>query len=668
MKKARLVFVLFVLVILFSLPSFATFEIDNFTIDANVLPNGDMEVKETINYYTNETVNGLTRDIEIKNQYNTTNSADSITLQGVYVDGEVYQSVGYAEKGDSGVYTYYASSEGGNITLYSPFVSQYKTVEYYYVLSNVAVKYADTAELFWNFIGSEWDCSIKNLAINVNLPEVAAQDTIWVYGHGSDNGTFTKSENYITLNVNNVNAYQAVDARILFSRNAISESTKVYSKSVLNDYIDHEEGMSKELEAKKVLFGLSVKEVSFALSAIILVIGALIYFFFDKEVKVEKVQYFRELPYGLEPEVLQYIYYGKAKSNSFYIAVLNLIKLGVYKLENTVNKVGMKTQKIIYNPEHNVTLKEYQKRIVKSVNGFLEDETNGKKSIELLKLSSKMEKSTGSGYRVFVKDIEAEKEGLVGKPSKAPKKIVFFAAITLIAMIAFITLIALAVGGGEEALILPMFMGFITLIYSIFFATAGNSIFVIGFLIFHMGCFHGALIAMLASMGVGWLYLPYILTFILIQYIVRIKKYPKEERQIVEYIKGLKRYIKHYSMLEEKDGVMESLALWEDYFIMAVALGLNTKTINYFYEYGKEQHSNLGDSMRCVVSYRDFSYGMSTPFHNYSRGYVVSSGGGSSSYGGSSHSGSSGGFSGGSSSGGGGGRRRRRWTFLKFIN
>ena len=291
MKKLRLVCILFVIAILFSLPSFATFEIDNFTIDAMVLTNGDMEVRETINYYTDETVNGLTRDIEIKNQYNTTNSADSITLQGVYVDGEAYEKVDYAEKGESGVYTYYNSSEGGNITLYSPFVSEYKTVEYEYTLSNVAVKYADTAELFWNFIGSEWDCTIKNLTINIDLPGIAADDTIWVYGHGSDNGSFIKADNHISLMVSNIYAYQAVDARILFSRNAISESTKEYSKSVLNDYINKEEGMSKELEAKKVLFGLSVREVSFYLSGIILVIGIFIYIFFDKEERVEKVQY-----------------------------------------------------------------------------------------------------------------------------------------------------------------------------------------------------------------------------------------------------------------------------------------------------------------------------------------------------------------------------------------
>lgn len=666
MKKTRLMLISFVIAILFTLPSFATFEIDNFTIDAIVFPDGSMEVRETINYYTDETVNGLTRDIKIKNPSNTINSADNIILKEVCVDGIVCESVDYAEKGDNGVYTYQTSSVGGNITLYSPFISQYKTVEYYYLLDNVAVRYADTAELFWNFIGSEWDCSIKNLTINIDLPGISAEDTIWVYGHGSDNGSFLKADNHIALMVDNINAYQAIDARILFSRNAISDSQKEYNKNVLADYIEKEEGMSKELEAKKVLFGFTVKEVSIGLSIAIVIIAIFIYFFFDKEVKVEKVQYYRELPYGLEPEVLQYIYYGKAKSNSFYIGILNLIKLGVYRLENTVNKVGKETQKIIYNLNHNATLKEYQKRMIKNINGFFDSNESGEKSIDLIKLSSKMEKSTGSGYRVFVKDIEAEKESLLGKPSKAPGKIVFLSALILIAMIVFITLIALAMGAGEEVIALVMIMGFISFIYSIIFSTVGNSIPAITFLIFHMGCFHVGLVMLMIQFGVGWLYIPYLLTFLLIQYVVRIKKYSKEERQIVEYVKGLKRYLKHYSMLDEKDGVMENLALWEDYFIMAIALGLNNKTVDYFYNYGKMQHSNLGNSMRCTASYTAFNYGMYSTFHNYSKSSYVSSGS-SSSYGGSSHSGSSGGFSGGSSSGGGGGRRRWRKPFLKSV-
>ncbi len=659
MGKKVLIFVVFLLSIMFAIPSFAVFEIENFIIDAQIFENGDMEVLETIEYYTDETVNGLTRNIETSNQSNKRNSAEDVILQGVYVEGHSCDEVSTAEKGESGVYTNFVSSDGIDIKLYSPFSKDYKIVQYQYILKNVAVKYNDTAELFWNFIGTEWDCKINNLNININLPETAADNTIWVYGHGSDDGTFEKKENNITLRVNNISSYQPIDARILFSKDAIGDSTKTYSSNVLNKYINEEEGMAKELEAKKALFGLTVKELGFGLSVIILIIGVIIYILFDKEIKVEKIHYFRELPYELEPEVLQYIYYGKAKSNSFYIGVLNLIKLGVYKLENTVNKVGKETQKIIYNPNHTAKLKAYQQKMVQSLNGFLEEDEQNIKSLDLIRLSSKMSNSTGSGYRNYVKNLESEKESLVGKPAKAPKSVIIISIIVLIAIIAFTALVTFLVASPDEVMMTIVFMSFITFLYGIIFANVGNSLSALTFLIFHCAFFQGGLIAIMIQAGVGWLYLPYILVFILVQYVIRIKKYSKEERQIVEYTRGLKRYLKHYSMLEDKAGITENIALWEDYFIIAIALGLNTNTINYFYNYGKEQASNLGYSIKYTNSYMDFNYGMYSSFHNYAKNSYVSHSSNYSSSSGSRHSGSSGSFSGGSSSGGG--RRRRRW-------
>ena len=169
---------------------------------------------------------------------------------------------------------------------------------------------------------------------------------------------------------------------------------------------------------------------------------------------------------------------------------------------------------------------------------------------------------------------------------------------------------------------------------------------------------------MMVSAGVGWLYIPYIICFAFIQYLIRIKKYSREEREVIAKIKGLRRYIKDYSLMRERDGLVENIALWEDYFILAIALGLNAKTINYFYNYGKEQvSSNLGMAMYGTHTYSDFHYTAYNSFYNYQRSYRTYSS--SSSGGGSSYSGSSGGFSGGSSSGGGGGRRWRRRTLLK---
>lgn len=669
MKKKLLFISLFVLIIaLFNVPSFANFEINNFVIDTDVMSDGTMKVKETISYYTDEVVNGLTRNIEIENPANTRNSASGVTVTGVRVDGVEYQRVSSAVKGDSGVYTLSNTSKESDITLYSPFYKEYKTVEYEYVLTDVVVKYDDTAELFWNFLGAEWDCNINQLTVNIKLPNSAANNTIWVYGHGSDYGTFNKNGSNITLNVSNIPAYNAIDARILFSRDSVNDATKVVSGSVLKDYIDKEEGMSKELEAKKVLFGHTIDEVAIFLDIAIIIIGIYIYILFDKEVKVDKVHYYREMPYNLEPEVLQYIYYRKDVSNSFYIAVLNLVKLGVYRLENTVNAVGKETQKIIYNPNHTAKLKNYQKDMIKTINGFLEKDLNGEQSQDMIRLASKMSKSTGSGYRKYKENLEAEKEALLGKPVKIPQNVIMATVFVMVAVISFIVLMTARIDSAENGFFLAMFLGITTIVYSVFFATVSNCLPALIFILFHASMFQGAIIAMMTEFGVVALYPTYIITFFLIQYVIRVKKYPKEERQIIEYVKGLKRYIKHFSMLKDKEEVTENIALWEDYFIMAIALGLNSKTINYFYNYGKEQNSNLGTSLRYTHSYSHFHHDMYSSFYTYQKSYTRSTVSSGSSYGGSGHSGSSGGFSGGHSSGGG--RRRWRWRkpFLKNIN
>lgn len=463
-----------------------------------------------------------------------------------------------------------------------------------------------------------------------------------------------------------LDAYQALDARILFEREAINDSTKIVNKNVLNKYISEEEGFYKNQEEKKVFGNFSIRTLAETLSFLLIAVWFFAYVFYDKEYSVEKYKYFREIPYDLEPELIQYLYYGKVTSSSFYIGFLNLVKLGVFKLEERTNKVGKKVQTIIYNKDENVKLTDAEQSIKTSIKGFLlKDETTGEESIDILTLSKKMEYSTGSGYRTYKKNLESSKEALFGAPTKAPKKILIVAIIAMVALIGIISISAITVSNGyEEGTMIPVFLGFITFVYSIIFASVGSQVPVLIFLFFHCGAFQIGCLVMMITSGVGWLYIPYLICFAFIQYLIRIKKYSREEREAISKIKGLRNYIKDYSMLRSRDGLVENIALWEDYFILAIALGLNNKTIDYFYNYGKEQMaSNLGMSMHYTNTYMDFHYAMYNSFYSYQRGYTSYS---SSSSSGSSFSGSSGGFSGGSSSGGGGGRRWRRRTLLKI--
>ena len=83
---------------------------------------------------------------------------------------------------------------------------------------------------------------------------------------------------------------------------------------------------------------------------------------------------------------------------------------------------------------------------------------------------------------------------------------------------------------------------------------------------------------------------------------------------------------------------------WEDYFIMAIALRLNKKIINYFYDYCQ---NNLGDQfISSLNSFGSYKY-MNTIFSASFSSYVSRDS--FNSFGGGDYSDSSGGFSGGSS-------------------
>lgn len=660
-KKLLLSIIIFISIIaMYNIKSLASFYIENYNINCELTEDGDLKVQENIIYNTDEYKNGVTRKIVTKNERNTKNSADLMKLESVKVDGEEYTRVTASSNGRSGVYEYNIDGDEYNIKVYSPFKRMGKTVTYEYTLKNVAVKYKDTAELYWNFIGNEWDTSISKLEINITLPYNANKNNIYVFGHGSDNGTFEKNGNNIKLVARSLKAGQAVDARILFDKDAIVSSKKVINKNVLQSYIkDEEEGFRKERDAVK-LFGIATsKQIAITLIVIIIITWIVIYFIFDKEYDVKPEKYYRDMPYDFDPDFLQYIYYGKEQKNTLWVTFLCLVQKGVYTIERATNKVGVETYKIIFNKEAK-DMKEYQRDCMKLLNSFMTT-ADGEKSIDLLTLKSKMKNSTNSKYRQYINNLEYEKESIFGETEKPPKivKIISIAIMAIIIILA--TIMAIATGAETPVMIIFM-LTFTTFLYEIFFKQIDlKNAFLLIFFFLHFSAFQGGNIAILADANIAIMYIPYILAFIFIQYTLRIKREPRELREAKWKIKGLRNYIKDYSLLSNSQ--LEEIAIWEKYFITAVALHVNKKAINYLYDYCNSMTDNINfaNSLSACGTYAVLSTTMRAPFTSYVSSYVYSSGGSSRS--GSSFSGHSGGFSGGSSSGGGG----RRWRRRKFL-
>ena len=168
-------------------------------IKATVLENGDLEVEQILEYSFNGDYNGIYITIPTKyeNKEKVISEIDDniYNAQGVVLESVAeiknnyeinYEKVNTARNGQNGVYTETKNNGEYKLKIYSPSQDENKKFKVKYSLKNVCVKHNDVGELYYNFIGGEWQCSIKDLSINLYLPHNTEEPKIW--GHGPDSG------------------------------------------------------------------------------------------------------------------------------------------------------------------------------------------------------------------------------------------------------------------------------------------------------------------------------------------------------------------------------------------------------------------------------------------------------------------------------------------------
>ena len=212
--------IVFIAVLLINKKIYAkSYTIDNMDIQAEIQQDGSININQKITYNFVGNYNGIyitipylledsqakevnleTKDYSIYNGNKVTinkiiDSQNVEYIEGFYVDGAV----------NVGIYTVDADKQKYKISVYSPSKNTTKTFTLNYSISNVCVKHNDVAELYYNFIGGEWDVDIKKLNIDVILPNNQSKENLYAFGHGPYNGVVTiESPNKVNFKVNNV--------------------------------------------------------------------------------------------------------------------------------------------------------------------------------------------------------------------------------------------------------------------------------------------------------------------------------------------------------------------------------------------------------------------------------------------------------------------------------
>lgn len=609
--------------------------LDNLNFDAKINQDGSMNVTETWDISISET-NTLFKTFKTDNS-----KYSSIT------DVEVAEVTNNAEKKfskvDSLMYhvtkdCYYGmKNDDGNFEIAWGVglddSSATKTYKISYKVNDAIAKYQDYAELYWQFVGSDFEVSADKVTGTILLPQNASsKEDIKVWGHteGLNGEIYATATNKIEFEVNNFRAGRYIEIRTLFPTAMITNSGRTYSRERLNEVIEKETVWANEANARRA----RAENAKKAGTVIFVIIVAIIdVWLLRSSIKIRKeaskktkikpsqeLEYFREMPRkNATPAQAVYVYNEVLSTvstnqmgNIFSATLLDLcLKKYIGFEENPSNKKNIIIK--ILKKEADDKLEKTEKVILQYIVGAakgaeeitIKDVEKYMKahSSNLVELKDDIEKAS---VRELSQNAIYDENEATEKSNYNTKSVLSF---TFILVVIFVIL-------G----LLPAFL-----------ESMNEMVMIVGAL---------SIIVLSVFKGLS-----------LRKYASKINVYTQKGIDESQMWKGLKKYMEDFSMLDKRE--IPEIVIWEQFLVYATAFGIADKVIKQL----KAVYKELGRSFE----FDDPSYGymyfmtnnnftssftnsMSSAFtsayaSNYSSSYSSGSGGG-------------GGFSG----GGGGGR------------
>lgn len=494
------------------------YEIESLDIVANIERDGSLEVEERVIYDIGK-INGILYNIDALGYGKFTD------LQIFYEDdGEFKQARNNAAPSE-GNFTVSVDDGLYKIKLYAPSQNERKEFIFRYNLTRGVTVYRDIAQLNRKMVGKEWQNSIGNISVTVNLPENVKKDDIYAFGHGPLTGNIEildgKSVRYT---LNDYRPGEFLEVNLLFPKNILTSFNPLLmkNKSALKEILDMEGKLAKEANdaRKRAIIGFYLGRVVLVLAvAWWLFLVVFIYLKNSKRYKVENEygEYFRELPDDYSPSIA-----GTLVSRNLYPSgrelfamLLDLVRKGHLKLEE-----GEKTTTLILQ-ESGKPLSEEEKFIL---NWYIRELGDGEKIV--LESVEALIKGRG-GAKEFNRNYERWRtivySDMLEKNLKMDKRDKFSTSLGIFTGIAYF------IGGG------------MLVVY-----------------------FQSELFILMILLG-----------FILLPYTFSRKRASLEKEKAISRWEAFKKFLVDYSNLEEAK--LASIELWEHYFVYAVALGVAEK-------------------------------------------------------------------------------------------
>ena len=495
-----------------------------------------------------------------------------------------------------------------------------------YTVEDAVEKYSDYAQLYWQFVGKDFNISSNQITGTVTLPTDAKdKDEIKVWGHTEDlNGEiYAREQNKIIFEVNNFKAGRYVEVRTLFPTDMIISSARGdENKTILDEVVEEETIWANEANSRRAMKNFMNWAIVIAIDIALIFLCLLFIKNMIKNMKrlknlkkfipTEDIIYFREMPRENSTPAEAIYMYKKIKSELqsndlgkvFSATLLDL------KLKKIIDFQVIKDQKA----KEVITIKILDK----AASGNLENKdekaildfllraftVNNKEEITVKELQAYI-KNHSSKILALQSDIkEGTKAGLRKNNLMDKAEEEKYQKVTG-ALIGYIVALVFTITGGF------ILLGILENIYLL--------IGVIPFILLSI------INLILKSVELS-----------------RINVFTQEGVNESEKWKGLKKYMEEFSMLDKRE--VPEIEIWEKFLVYATAFGIADKVLKQL----KIVYPDIENSMN-INTYPSMYLMMNTDFSRSFTDSISSSM--SSAY--SSASGGGGGFSG----GGGGGRR-----------
>ncbi|MBI3998578.1 MAG: DUF2207 domain-containing protein, partial [Armatimonadetes bacterium] len=241
--------------------------------------------------------------------------------------------------GEPGTFTVRRDDEGVGIRWNFRASDESKTFTLAYVIEDVVTVYDDVAELYWKFIGPDWDEPSRDVVVTVRLPARIPASQIRVWGHGPLHGEARPVAAGAVLTVRDLPARTMVEGRILFPREAVPGARNRKAEVALPRIL-REEG-AWAAQANRTRLFQRVLLMGFSALPILAIGGWLIlYVIYGREpIPRPPEGYYRELPAEYSPAELGVLWrFGSVQPADFVATILDLVRRGYMKVETATEQ------------------------------------------------------------------------------------------------------------------------------------------------------------------------------------------------------------------------------------------------------------------------------------------------------------------------------------------